>query len=65
VGALSSTVVLPATTAPVLEFAARASTTYLVRRSSDGAKPLPFAPISTTPATAPKTLGTRSIGIAR
>jgi hypothetical protein len=63
VDARTSAVILPPTTAPVLEFSAGASTAYLVRQSP--MHTLPFEAVSGTAATAPKSLGSRTIGISR
>ena len=63
VDARTSAVILPPSTAPVLEFSARASSAYLVRQSPTHA--LPFEAVSGTAATAPKSLGSRTIGISR
>jgi hypothetical protein len=65
IDARSSTVVLPASSATVLEFPVRAAAAYLVRQVSDVKNPLPFEVVSGTRATAPKSLGSRTIGIAR
>jgi alpha-L-fucosidase 2 len=58
-------VILPASSANVLEFSAQAKTAYLLRQVSNAGSPLPFAAISGTRSTAPKSLGSRIIGIAR
>jgi hypothetical protein len=63
VDARTGAVVLPANSAAVLEFSARASTIYLVRRIADAESPLPFEAVTATPATAPKSLGSRTLGI--
>jgi alpha-L-fucosidase 2 len=65
VDAHSSATVLPATSAAVLAFSTRVSTAYLLRRLSSTKAPLPFEAISSAPATVPKSLGSRTIGIAR
>jgi hypothetical protein len=64
VDARTGAVVLPANSAAVLEFSTRASTIYLVRRIADAESPLPFEAVTATPAaTAPKSLGSRTLGI--
>ena len=65
VDARSSAVVLSASTGPVLQFSAHASTAYLVRRNSRATNSLPFETVSGTPASAPKTLGSHTIGISK
>jgi hypothetical protein len=65
VDARTSSTVLPASTASVLEFSAHASSTYLLRRTSGGITRLPFEAVSGVAATTPKSLGSRTIGIAR
>jgi hypothetical protein len=49
----------------VLQFSAHASTAYLVRRNSRATNSLPFETVSGTPASAPKTLGSHTIGISK
>jgi len=63
VDALTSVVVLNASSAPVLEFPAQAASAYLLRAASS--TPVSFEAVSGTRATRPKTLGSRSIGIAK
>ena len=63
VDARTSVVVLNASSAPVLEFPAQAASAYLLRAASS--TPLSFEAVSGTRATRPKTLGSRSIGIAK
>ena len=45
------------------EFSPQTGQNYLVRRVRDGKSPLPFEAISGVPATEPKSLGSRTIGI--
>jgi alpha-L-fucosidase 2 len=63
IDARTSKIVLPASSAPVLEFSAHASTAYLVRQASRGKDSLPFSVISGIRATTPKSLGSNTIGI--
>jgi alpha-L-fucosidase 2 len=49
----------------VLTIQVRKGASYLLLRGSGDKAALPFAPVSGQPATAPKQLGTRSIGLAR
>lgn len=65
IDALDSSVALPASSAAILEFPAHAATAYLLRRTAVANEPLPFAAVSGSPATAPKTLGSRTIGIVK
>jgi alpha-L-fucosidase 2 len=65
IDARTSRVVLPASTAAVLEFSAHAASTYRVRQAGGDQDSLPFAVISGTRATAPKSFGPNTIGIAR
>jgi hypothetical protein len=65
VDAKTSAIVLPATTASVLTFRTAAGGAYLARLASSANRALRFEPVTGTPATAPKSLGTRTIGIAR
>jgi hypothetical protein len=65
IDARTLTVVLPTNSATVLEFPARAATTYLLRQTSGVNNHLPFEAISSTKANGPKSLGSRTIGIAR
>jgi hypothetical protein len=64
VEARTSVVVRAASSAPVLSFAAREKTTYLLRKTTEE-KPLPFAAVSGERAVKPRSLGTRTIGIAK
>ena len=58
-------VILHASSANVLEFSGQGKTAYLLRQVSYAGSPLPFAAVSGTRSTAPKSLGSRTIGIAR
>ncbi len=63
VKAHQSAIVLPPSSANVLEFQAQAATTYLVRRVADRKNSLPFVTVSGTQTTIPKSLGSNTIGI--
>ena len=65
VNARTSAVVLPASSARILEFPARAEGAYLVRQTSEPHNPLPFEAVSGTRATTPKSFGSRTIGIVK
>lgn len=65
VDARTSSVVLPASSAAVLEFSARAATTYLVRLTSAAKGSRLFAEISGTRAASPKSFGSNTIGIVK
>jgi len=65
VRAQDSSIALPATTDAVLEFSARGTTAYVVRRVTEASKPLPFEAVSGEQAGTPKTLRSRSIGLAK
>ncbi len=65
VDARNSSVALPGTSAAILEFPARAATNYLVRQTAEAKKQLPFEAVSSVPATNPKSLGPRTIGLTR
>jgi alpha-L-fucosidase 2 len=63
VDAKTSSVIKAATSDPVFEFSPQASGAYLVRPSSGSRTESPFEAVSGVPATAPKSFGSRSIGI--
>jgi hypothetical protein len=65
IDARSLTVVLPANSQAILEFPARAATTYLIRQIHGVNNQLPFEMVSSSRANKPQTLGSRTIGIAR
>jgi hypothetical protein len=65
IDARSSAVVLPAGSQAILEFPARAATTFLIQQTQGANIQLPFETISSKKANTPKTLGSRTIGIAR
>ncbi len=65
VDARTDSIVLPAASSAILELNAHAGSNYLVMRAEGGKNPLPFAEISATPAGAPKSLGSRTIGLAK
>jgi len=64
INARTSAVVVPASSARVLQFSPKASTSYLIRPSSRKGS-LRFEPVSGARAVAPKSLGSRTIGIPR
>lgn len=63
VDARTKSIVLKANSDAVFEFSPQSGRNYLVRRVSDGKSNLPFETISGVPATKPKSLGSRTIGI--
>ncbi len=65
VDAHTSGVVVPANANSVLEIRGRPGAAFLVRPVTSRSAVLPFAPVSGTAATVPKSLGTRTIGIFR
>jgi hypothetical protein len=65
VDARSSAEVLAATAAPVLEFSAHASSAYTIQQLSGAGNPPRFQPVSGVAATVPKSLGSRTIGLAK
>ncbi|HYK36246.1 glycosyl hydrolase family 95 catalytic domain-containing protein [Alloacidobacterium sp.] len=64
VNARTAAVVLPSNQASVLEFPIQSGGAYTLRRTSAPSTPI-FEVVSGIPATAPKTLGSRSIGIGK
>ena len=65
VDARSLTVVKPGNSQAILEFPARASTSYILQQTHGANNRLPFEMVSSTKTTYPKALGSRTIGIAR
>jgi hypothetical protein len=61
VDAKSSAVVTPASSAPIIELSPQAGGRYLLKPAATA--DLPFEPISGVPASAPKSLGLRTIGV--
>jgi hypothetical protein len=57
--------VLSATTGPILAFDAGAGAVYEIQRAANAASSAVFEPASGVPASAPKKLGTRSIGLVK
>jgi len=65
VATLSGAPALAVNAQPVLAFKVQAGRKYLIRPAEQGSHALRFEAITGTPATAPKALGSRSIGIPR
>jgi hypothetical protein len=65
VDARTSAVVLAGTPDPVLSFTAREKTAYLLKKTTEEKNPLQFEGISGERAIKPKSLGVRTIGIAK
>ena len=63
VDAGDGSVVLPARSDAVLTFTGRAATNYVIRPAGSANAPAPFEGVSGVPATAPKFLGTRTMGL--
>jgi hypothetical protein len=63
--AKDSSIAAPADSNAILEFNAQASTAYLVRRAAKASTPLPFKAVSGGAATAPKSLGSRTLGLVK
>jgi hypothetical protein len=65
VDARTSAVVLAGTSDPVLSFTAREKTAYLLKKTTEEKSPLQFEGVSGERAIKPKSLGVRTIGIAK
>lgn len=63
IDAKTSSLVPSVDSGSVVEFSAQAGRNYLVQRAAQAKEELPFEPVTGTPATTPKSLGSRTIGV--